>query len=384
MTIFDSFRTFLKFDLDRIADRTTNLYLPIFKEQDIITLCNNVQKNFSNEKIVIQIEYPCTIIGDLHGHLLDLIRIFQKIGLPEKQKVVFLGDYIDRGEFSLETLLFIYALKLEYPSNVLIIRGNHEFESVCNQLKFSTEINNLYPDSKLFHVFIESFAYMPLAVLIGNSTLCIHGGLGPDIQTISDIEKISRPLNSFQGISQSILWSDPSNDIPNYSPSNRGSGFLFGSISTQQFLNRNNLIRIIRAHEFNSDGFKFFFDQKLISIFSASNYCGEFKNESSILNLSEDNLSFINFTPFPFLKRSFVFFQNDILLPLNNNGRNTRSSSLISSNEKRRASYAPNLKSFNSLKNLSLFPNIIENNQPKKNQNNCFPRPKLRKDLSFD
>ncbi len=149
---------------------------------------------FLEEPTVVRVASPVVIVGDLHGHVLDLIRILQYSGHPPKTKYLFLGDTIDRGEFSLETIILILLFKIVYPNDITLIRGNHEFSQLCNHSGFGEEVRATYYEPLALSNFFTVFSVIPLAAVIDDSTLCIHGGIGPDIHSLQDIEKISRPI----------------------------------------------------------------------------------------------------------------------------------------------------------------------------------------------
>jgi protein phosphatase len=253
----------------------------------------------------LELAPPVRIVGDLHGHFLDLIRILQSQGLPPAVHYLFLGDIVDRGQFSTETLCLILLLKVLWPNHVHVIRGNHEFDSMCVNGGFLDEILHIYGETALFLKFINLFSVLPLAALIGSSYLCVHGGLDPAFTHISQISLIPRPLHSCDGaIVESILWSDPVDGGSGFRRSSRGLGYTFGDDVLSMFLAQNNLESLIRAHECVSDGVQDNFNQTLFTVFSASNYCGVSRNRAGILRIDPDmQIGAIRFEPLPFLRR---------------------------------------------------------------------------------
>ena len=180
--------------------------IPSFEEKLLIELCFEARNLFAKEENVLEIYGDVIIVGDIHGSLHDLLRIL-KSTVEKERKILFLGDYVDRGNFSLECITLLFALKVMYPNEVFLLRGNHEFDSVCSQYGFKNEILNSnilkisncysYTES-LYSAFIDAFSYLPISALVNHTTFCIHGGLSPKLNHISDINrKIKRPINLF-------------------------------------------------------------------------------------------------------------------------------------------------------------------------------------------
>ena len=300
-------------DISKIAGGQLSLSLPVISSQDLITLCKYVENIFKSESILLKIEPPLIIIGDLHGHFLDLLRIIQVFGLPINRKFLFLGDLVDRGDFSIETVTLVFALKALYPDNVFIIRGNHEFDFLCNRCGFSQEIVNVYNDPELYDAFLAAFNQMPLACLISKKILCVHGGIGPTFTNVSQLTQLKRPIPDFnEGLLDTILWSDPVDTTQGFEPSQRGTGYYFGQKALIDFLESNKLDLLIRAHECIMDGCQYKFNNRLITVFGASNYCGLVQNFSACIHINKNmEIQFHQFPPLNYLKRSDVIFVPD-------------------------------------------------------------------------
>lgn len=308
--VVNLYSMFFKSDLHSYANGALKLTLPRFSAEDLISLCQRAEELFKQEPVLLRLPDGITIIGDLHGHLLDLLRILQTYGLPENKSFLFLGDIVDRGEFSTETVTLVYSLKILYPKNVYIIRGNHEFAFLNTRCGFSNELNQIYGDSKVFHAFLASFAFIPITALIDSKFICVHGGLGPSWFSINQASNIERPIDEFgDDLTDSMLWSDPNQYVSDFEPSNRGTGFFFGDSSLSEFLDLNNLKTMIRAHECVTGGCEFMFGGKLATVFSASNYCGLIPNNSACLTITEGRLEPKKFPPFQYLKRENVNFK---------------------------------------------------------------------------
>ena len=297
-------------DVMEVAHQRAELRLPRYKDVDIMDLCRDVKNVFLSEPTMLEIESPVTIVGDLHGHILDLFRIIRASGLPSGKKYLFLGDFVDRGEFSLEVVTYVFLLKIIFPQNVFIIRGNHEFDAVCSTSGFRTEVCDIYRNEMVYYAFIDAFSAIPLCALISRSFWAVHGGIGPDLLSISQIRDMERPIYDFdEGILDSLLWSDPSDSVAMYEPSQRGAGYLFSAKAAKQFLDRNAIKCIIRGHQCVENGYLEMFDKKTITVFSASNYCGTIGNKSAALTIKRSGeFEFQQLPPLPWFTRSMAVF----------------------------------------------------------------------------
>ena len=300
-------------DISEYENGNLQLVLPIIPKTILISLCENLSFIFQQEDILLEINQDCIVVGDLHGHILDLFRILKKFGSPPHQTYLFLGDIVDRGEFSLETITLIFVLKILWPKNIYIIRGNHEFAEMCQFCGFTNELKIVYNDNKIEQEFFKTFSNIPLGALIFNKIFCLHGGIGPSFEIIDQLKYISRPINNYnQEPIKSILWSDPILEKKGFSISTRGSGCLYGYDTINDFLIKNNLNFILRGHECIDEGVLSMFKNKLFTIFSASNYCGVQKNNSGIIIVSNFGHKYepIIFTPLKYILRKSVVFVN--------------------------------------------------------------------------
>ncbi|XP_061372089.1 serine/threonine-protein phosphatase BSL1 isoform X1 [Gastrolobium bilobum] len=260
-------------------------------------LCYAAEQIFMHEPTVLQLKAPVKVFGDLHGQFGDLMRLFDEYGFPSTAgdityiDYLFLGDYVDRGQHSLETITLLLALKIEYPENVHLIRGNHEAADINALFGFRIEcIERMGENDGIWAWtrFNQLFNYLPLAALIEKKIICMHGGIGRSIHSIEQIEKLERPITMDAGsiILMDLLWSDPTeNDsVEGLRPNARGPGLVtFGPDRVMEFCKRNKLQLIIRAHECVMDGFERFAQGQLITLFSATNYCGTANNAGAIL-----------------------------------------------------------------------------------------------------
>ncbi|CAO2840914.1 unnamed protein product [Amaranthus hypochondriacus] len=269
---------------------------------DIADLCDSVERIFASEPSVLQLRAPIKIFGDLHGQFGDLMRLFDEYGAPSTAgdisyiDYLFLGDYVDRGQHSLETITLLLALKVEYPYNVHLIRGNHEAADINALFGFRIECIERMGERDgiwAWHRFNRLFNWLPLAALIEKKIICMHGGIGRSINHVEQIENIQRPITMEAGsiVLMDLLWSDPTeNDsVEGLRPNARGPGLVtFGPDRVMEFCNNNDLQLIVRAHECVMDGFERFAQGHLITLFSATNYCGTANNAGAILVLGRD------------------------------------------------------------------------------------------------
>lgn len=257
------------------------------KEEEIKYLIDKSMIIFKEQKMLIELEAPLRVCGDIHGQYYDLLRIFEHCGLPGEFNYLFLGDYVDRGKQSLETICLLLAYKIKYPLKVHLLRGNHE-SSVTNRIYgFYDECKRRY-NVRLWRNFTELFNYLPVAALIDEKILCMHGGLSPDLRNLSSISEISRPTEiPDSGLLCDLLWSDPDKEVLDFDENDRGVSVVFGEKIVQEFNRKNDLDLIIRAHQVVDDGYEFFAQRQLITIFSAPNYCGEFDNSAGIMIIDD-------------------------------------------------------------------------------------------------
>ncbi|KAI5961377.1 PPH3 [Candida pseudojiufengensis] len=279
----------VKLNLEEIIEDIKNC--KIIKESIIEKICSKVIDILIEESNIQQLQTPITICGDIHGQLHDLITIL-KIGgdlALENQNYLFLGDFVDRGFYSLETFLLLIVLKLKYPKQIYLIRGNHESRTITMVYGFYDECLRKYGSINVWRNCCEVFDYLSLGAVINNSIFAIHGGLSPDIDTIDEIRKLDRKQEvPHEGSMCDLLWSDPEDNLQGWNISPRGAGFLFGSNEVNKFLYKNNMDFITRAHQLVMEGYKEMFDSKLITVWSAPNYCYRCGNVASVLIINDD------------------------------------------------------------------------------------------------
>ena len=233
-------------------------------EHDLKILCDKVRELLCEESNVQPIGVPVIVCGDIHGQFFDLMNLFEKGGdLPDK-KYLFLGDYVDRGYNSVETLEYLLCLKLKYQGRITLLRGNHESRQICYSYGFYEEITRKYGNANPWRYFNDLFDYLPIAALIEGKIFCVHGGLSPLISTVDQIRLINRKQEiPHEGAFCDLMWSDP-DDIEAWVISTRGAGYIFGWKVVNEFNRINDLNLICRAHQLVNEGFKYWFKEKKI------------------------------------------------------------------------------------------------------------------------
>lgn len=218
------------------------------------------------------------------------MRLFEYGGFPPEANYLFLGDYVDRGKQSLETICLLLAYKIKYPENFFILRGNHECASINRIYGFYDECKRRY-NIKLWKTFTDCFNCLPIAAVIDEKIFCMHGGLSPDLNQMEQIRKVMRPTDVPDvGLLCDLLWSDPEKDIVGWSENDRGVSFTFGPDIVSRFLQKHDLELICRAHQVVEDGYEFFSKRQLVTLFSAPNYCGEFDNAGAMMSVDQSLL----------------------------------------------------------------------------------------------
>jgi len=256
-------------------------------EAEIRNLCLKSREVFISQPILLELEAPIKIVGDIHGQYYDLLRLFQYGGFPPDANYLFLGDYVDRGKQSLETICLLLAYKIKYPENFFLLRGNHECASINRIYGFYDECKRRY-NIKLWKTFTDCFNCLPVAAVIDEKIFCVHGGLSPEHHSMDQVRRISRPTDvPDSGIICDLLWSDPDKDIEGWGENDRGVSFTFGGDVVAKFLKKHDLDLVCRAHQVVEDGYEFFAKRRLVTIFSAPNYCGEFDNAGAMMSVDE-------------------------------------------------------------------------------------------------
>ncbi|KAI8615301.1 Metallo-dependent phosphatase-like protein [Chytriomyces sp. MP71] len=288
----------------------------LLSETIVREICEQAKSVLLEEGNVRSVSAPCVVVGDVHGQFYDVLEIFRIAGRCPDTNYVFLGDYVDRGFYSVETILLLVCLKIRWPSRVTLVRGNHESRAVTQTYGFYAECMRKYGSSSVWAFITDFFDYLVLAVVIEDSIFCVHGGLSPSVHTLDQIRMIDRFREiPHEGAMADLVWSDPAPNthLPNprftgtgedtrsdFQISPRGAGYLFGKQVTRQFLTTNNLSHVCRAHQLCMEGFQILFDDLVSTVWSAPNYCYRAGNMASVLQIGPELERFFNvFGPAP-------------------------------------------------------------------------------------
>jgi len=257
-------------------------------------LCASVSELLMEENNVQPVVSPVTIVGDIHGQFYDLLNLLSPSigGHPPTTSYIFLGDFVDRGHNSIETLTLLLCLKLKYPAHITLLRGNHESRQITQVYGFYDECVRKYGNTSVWRYCVAAFDYFALAAVVDGQVLCVHGGLSPDVRTLDQLRSIDRQQEiPHEGAFCDLVWSDPEDIAVPWQVSPRGAGWLFGSIVTDEFNYVNRLDLIARAHQLVMEGKRYHFNNRnLVTVWSAPNYCYRCGNVAAILTIGgEDN-----------------------------------------------------------------------------------------------
>jgi len=256
-------------------------------EGQLKALCTATREVFLSQSALLELEAPLKICGDIHGQYHDLLRLFEYGGFPPESNYLFLGDYVDRGKQSLETITLMFAYKTKFPENFFLLRGNHECASITRIYGFYDECKRRY-NIKMWKQFCDVFNTFPVCGLIDEKIMCMHGGLSPEISNMDQVRRLVRPTDvPDTGIICDLLWADPDKDIAGWAENDRGVSFIFGPDVVTSFLQKMDMDLVCRAHQVVEDGYEFFAKRQLITLFSAPNYCGEFDNAGAMMSIDE-------------------------------------------------------------------------------------------------
>eukprot|EP00927_Polykrikos_kofoidii_P016699 TRINITY_DN17568_c0_g2_i2.p1 TRINITY_DN17568_c0_g2~~TRINITY_DN17568_c0_g2_i2.p1 ORF type:complete len:542 (-),score=95.39 TRINITY_DN17568_c0_g2_i2:32-1657(-) len=289
---------------------------------DIIKHASDI---FANEPNLMKLNDPITVVGDIHGQYFDLVKLIEVGGSPGDTQYIFLGDYVDRGSFSVEVVAVLFSFKIRYPKRVRMLRGNHECRQMTSFFNFREECEYKY-DLSVYNAFMDAFDTLPLAATINNKFLAVHGGLSPDLphlKAINSLDRFQEPPR--EGLLCDLLWSDPlepKEDQPRSKKGSpafiqnevRGCSYFYSFEGASKFLAKNSLLSVIRAHEAQLEGYKMHKTNpatgfpSVITIFSAPNYCDCYENKGAILKFDNSTLNILQFncSPHPYYLPNFM------------------------------------------------------------------------------
>lgn len=278
---------------------------------DFLALCDKVVEVLRREDSLVDVPLPCRVYGDIHGQLPDLLQFFNNFAWPDQRKgdilsmnYVFLGDFVDRGAYSLSVISLLFAFKLLHPKKVFLVRGNHEDRLMNQTYGFMEDCLQTFGHSlgkSAWEPCNDVFEFLPISALVGREVLCIHGGIGNYIESLSDLKGLLKPIivtpqvtgntTREEHVVLDALWSDPTDNdsILGVQESPRGQNTCrFGPDRVRDFNRRNNIKLIIRAHECVKAGYEYFAGGQLLTVFSATNYCNTYDNDGAMIVLHRD------------------------------------------------------------------------------------------------
>jgi len=251
----------------------------------------------------------CDVIGDVHGQLYDVLHLLELTGKPsESHCLLFNGDFVDRGSWSIEVIVLLFAYKWLYPHRVFLNRGNHESKDMNKVYGFEGECKHKHGEST-YKLFAHVFTLLPLATLISASKkptnydskaiispggfkrfFVVHGGLfskdGVTLDEIRQIKRFGRQPGQ-EGLMCELLWTDPQ-QIQGRGPSKRGVGIAFGPDVTERWCKLNGVSGIIRSHEVRQEGYEVEHNGLCTTVFSAPKYCDQGTNKGAFIRIDAE------------------------------------------------------------------------------------------------
>ena len=284
------------------------------EKEGALHLIRSATEHFKTLPNMLELNAPIAICGDIHGQYYDLCTLLDKIGDPSDSKILFLGDYVDRGDFSCEVCFYLLSLVVSFPENIFMLRGNHESRLITGNFSFKKECYTKY-SQEVYDAFMDCFDWLPIAAVISSDQditryFCCHGGLSPQLKFFEDINLVKRAVETpAAGLLCDLLWSDPIpeeegenldeedleywKDIEFRPNTNRGCSYEFGYKAVSKFLTVNRFTSVIRAHEVKRNGYEenYYcvedrFIPPIITLFSAPNYCDMYENRGAYMQVS--------------------------------------------------------------------------------------------------
>ncbi|GAA30389.1 Serine/threonine-protein phosphatase PP1 isozyme 7 [Clonorchis sinensis] len=290
--------------VQRLAKRLTDRQL--LKEQrsnlteaEMCNMCYLLPDILMNEPICLELslDEPIHIIGDIRGQYVHLIHLLDNLGHPPNRRFLFLGNYADNGEKSIETIALLFAYKVLYPNHVYLLRGRHEFASVGRMYGLLDHCLKRFT-RRLWSDINTVFQYLPIAAILDDRVFCIHGGLSPVLEflNVSNVTHLKNEIRQSSGrpallhqnsILTHLIWSDPDEETVNWEQNPGGMGYLFGPDVVSRFCDQLRLTQIIRSGEVVKNGFEFFKEPRLLTIFSAPDLEEIYANDGATLQLTK-------------------------------------------------------------------------------------------------
>lgn len=287
---------------------------------EIVKKASNI---FEQEPNMLTLNDPITVVGDIHGQYYDLVKLIEVGGEPGDTQYLFLGDYVDRGSFSVEVVAVLCAYKIKHSKRLRMLRGNHECRQMTSFFNFREECEYKY-DISVYDAIMDCFDMLPVAATINGKFLAVHGGLSPELTNLRKIAGINRFQEvPREGLLCDLLWADPmdkegakpkKNERAFIQNDVRGCSYFFTLEGASKFLQKNSLLSIIRAHEAQLEGYKMHKTNPatgfpaVITVFSAPNYCDCYNNKGAVLKFNNSTLNILQFncSPHPYHLPNFM------------------------------------------------------------------------------
>ncbi|CAE7400180.1 NPP1 [Symbiodinium natans] len=264
-----------------------NRALPDDLIYQLTLLCGRCKEIFLAESMLLELEPPWVVVGNMHGYYDQLLRLFKRCGDLPDTRYLFLGGYVDKGRRSLDTIVLLLLRKTQYPDDIVLLRSNHEEASMTRIYGFYDECKRR-ANVKLWKCFMEAFNCMPACALIREKIFCVCGGLSPELTHFDQIRQLTRPtVVPDSGLLCDLVWSDPHAES-GWVENDRGVSYCFGPDVVQKFVESMGVDLIVRSHQVAIDGYEFAADRKLVTIWSIYNFKGEIGNPAAIMRVSED------------------------------------------------------------------------------------------------
>jgi serine/threonine-protein phosphatase 2B catalytic subunit len=288
--------------------------------ETLLDICNKMMAALRAEPSLLRLTDPLTVVGDIHGQYYDFLKLIEVGKDPAEQQYLFLGDYVDRGCYSCEVLICLFCYKLKYPKNLYFLRGNHECRQLTEFFNFREEAVHKYGVTA-YEAFSDVFDCLPLGAIINGLFLCLHAGLSPDMTKMEDLLQVDRFMEPPRtGLMCDVIWSDPAEEkegepVPEGWINNevRGCSYFFGFDRAKEFLDDNQILTVLRAHEAQMEGFKMHRINEdtgfpsVITLFSAPNYCDVYNNKAAVMKFENNTLNVLqfDFTEHPYALPNF-------------------------------------------------------------------------------
>lgn len=270
--IVSSFNQIIKLMPDAVRTVGDEVPIPNYRMETVFRLLDAVKEKYlMDNSALVKLEGDYIIVGDIHGDIHTLLRILCTHGIDEPVRYIFLGDYVDRGSFSIEVITLLFALNFLYPTRFILLRGNHEFSDINGKYGFHQEIMSTYKSELMWQQFNDIFAFLPLAAVIDSKYILLHAGISDKFTSLSTISKLDLPIYKYDDnpIVESLVWSDPSFiDMLEGEPTGRGRGSFFSLITLKEFLRECQFKCLIRGHQ-PVDGPEWGWEQRIITVHSS-------------------------------------------------------------------------------------------------------------------